>query len=52
MKWLGSQLVALQFIIRHLRDELKILVFYHKILTGCIYYNEQEYKQDSVLTSE
>jgi hypothetical protein len=28
---------------------LKILVFYHKILTGCIYYNEQVYKQDSIL---
>jgi hypothetical protein len=30
----------------------KILVLYHKILTGCIYYNEKEYKQDSILASE
>ena len=52
MTRLGSQLVALYFIVRYLRDELKNLVFYDKVLTRHIKYTERVYRRDGILASE
>jgi hypothetical protein len=51
MKQMDRQLVALQFIIRHPRDELKNF----SVLSQGTYhinYTEQVYKHDSILASE